>query len=150
MERTMDDDTFEDSLDRFGPDLDRWPDHHASAARPLLQRSASARELLAEARALDAALDDLLPIVPAPLGLRARVLANLPTRETFFEWLTITVWRPAALALVPLVVGFGVGLNVAQGATVTDSAEDDVLLALFDPDELARFELPGPDTAEQP
>lgn len=146
----MDDDTFEQSLDRFGPDLERWPDPQANAARTLLQCSASARKLLAEARALDAVLDDLLPFVEAPLGLRSRVLANLPTRETWFEWLTITVWRPAALALVPLVLGFGIGLNVALGATVADSAEDDVLLALFDPDELARFELPGPDTAEQP
>ena len=147
----MDDDTFEDLLDRFGPDLDRWSDHHATAARTLLERSAPARELLVEARALATALDELLPFVGAPLGLRARVLANLPTREAWFEWLTISVWRPAALALVPLVVGFGVGLNVAHGAAASDAtAEEDVLLALFDPDELASLEIPAPDMAEQP
>ena len=144
----MDDDTFEQSLDHFGPDLERWPDPQANAARTLLQRSASARELLAEARALDAVLDDLLPFVEAPLGLRSRVLANLPSRGAWLEWLTTTAWRPAALALVPLLVGFGLGLNVAQGDTATD--DEDVLLALFDPDELARLELPENTTAEQP
>ena len=146
----MDDETFEDCLDRFGPDLDRWPDHHAGA-RTLLERSAPARALLAEARALDAVLDDLLPSVGAPLGLRARLVANLPSRRPWFEWLTIAIWRPAALALVPLVVGFGVGLNVAEGADpAAGAAEEDMLLALFDPDELERFELPGPDAGEQP
>ena len=147
----MDENTFEDSLDRLGPDLDRWPANLAMAARTLVDRSARASRLLAEARELDAGLDDLLPSLAAPLGLRTRVLANLPEREAWFEWLTIRVWRSAALALVPLVLGFGVGLNVAPGADVADEAtEDDVLLALFDPDELARFELPGSDTGTQP
>ncbi len=147
----MDDETFEHLLDRHGADLDRWPDNLAANARSLVERSAHARNLILEARELESALDDLLPAVAAPLGLRTRVLANLPEREAWFEWLTVKAWRPAALALVPLVVGFGVGLNVAQGADATENvAEDDVLLALFDPDELARYELPGTATADQP
>ena len=147
----MDDETLEDSLDRFGPDLDRWPDHHRAAARILLERSATARELLAEALELESTLDDLLPSARAPLGLRTRVLANLPAREAWFEWLTVKAWRPVALALLPLAIGFGVGLNAAQTVAMQEPAtEDDVLLALFDPDELARFELPGTDTGGQP
>ncbi|MDE0419968.1 MAG: hypothetical protein OXK76_03640 [Gammaproteobacteria bacterium] len=147
----MDEKTFEDALDRFGPHLDRWPANLATAARSLVDDSAGARRLLGEARELDAALDEVLPSVAAPLGLRTRILANLPEREAWFEWLTIRVWRTAALALVPLVVGFGIGLNVAQGAAVAEeAAEHDVLLALFDPDELARFELPGPETGTGP
>lgn len=147
----MDENTFEDALDRLGPDLDRWPDDLAAAAGILLGQSARAGELIAEARELDAALDDLLPAVEAPLGLKTRVLANLPEREAWLEWLTRAVWRPAALALVPLVVGFGVGLNAAHGAAADDDVvEEDVLLALFDPDELARFELPGSDAGTQP
>ena len=146
----MEDKTFEHLLDRHGPDFDRWPDNLAAQARHSLERSARARDLLLEARELQSALDEVLPAIDAPLGLRTRVLANLPEREAWFEWLTVTAWRAAALALVPLVVGFGVGLNVAQGATAVEDANDDVLLALFDPDELARYELPGANTAEQP
>ncbi|MDE0659968.1 MAG: hypothetical protein F4029_13360 [Gammaproteobacteria bacterium] len=146
----MDNKTFEHLLDRHGPDLDRWPNDLSAQARSSVDRSAHARNLLNEARDLESALDDLLPRVAAPRGLRTRVLANLPEREAWFEWLTVKAWRPAALALVPLVVGFGVGLNVAQGADATQTAEDDMLLALFDPDELARYELPGANTALQP
>ena len=147
----MDDETFEDSLDRHGPDLDRWPGALAAEGRILVERSPRARELLVDARELESTLDALLPSVGAPLGLRTRVLANLPAREAWFEWLTVKAWRPAALALLPLVVGFGVGLNAAQTLATEDAAaEDDVLLALFDPDELARFELPATATGEQP
>ena len=147
----MDDETFEHFLDRHGADLDRWPDNLAADARSLVERSVRARDLFREARELESALDGLLPTVAAPLGLKARVLANLPERAAWFEWLAVKAWRPAAIALVPLVVGFGVGLNVAQGADATANvAEDDVLLALFDPDELARYELPGTATADQP
>lgn len=146
----MDDETFEHFLDRFGPDLDRWPDNHAAEAKRRIEQSAHAREAHLEALEIESVLDHLLPSVAAPLGLRTRVLANLPEREAWLEWLTVKAWRPVALALVPLVVGFGVGLNAAQGADATEDADDDVLLALFDPDELARYELPGTNTAPQP
>ena len=147
----MDDETFEHFLDRHGQDFDRWPDDLPVQAKDLVGRSSRARKALLEARELESALDDVLTTVVAPLGLQTRILANLPEREAWFEWLAVNVWRPAALALVPLAVGFGVGLNVAQRTDATQTAaEDDVLLALFDPDELARYELPGANTAEQP
>lgn len=147
----MDDETFEQFLDRFGPDLERWPGNCAAEAKRRVEQSVRAREAHFEARELESVLDDLLPAVSAPLGLQTRVLANLPEREAWLDWLTVKAWRPVALALVPLVVGFGVGLNVAQGADATeDATENDVLLALFDPDELARYELPGTDTASRP
>jgi len=150
MDRKMDEETFEHFLDRRGADLDRWPARLAAGARSLVERSARARDLLLEARELEFALDELLPAIAAPLGLHTRLLANLPEREAWFDWLTVKAWRPAALALVPLVVGFGLGLNVAQGATAMENADDDVLLALFDPDELARYELPGANAAPLP
>lgn len=146
----MDDETFEHFLDRHGPDLERWPDDLAAGARSLVEHSARARATFLEARELEAMLDDLLGAVAAPLGLRRRVLANLPEREAWLEWLTVRAWRPVALAMVPLVIGFGVGLNVAQGATTQSTVEDDVLLALFDPDELSRYELPDTNKAERP
>lgn len=146
----MDDETFEHFLDRHGPDLERWPDDLAAGARNLVEHSTRARAALLEARELESVLEDLLGAVAAPLGLRTRVLANLPEREAWLEWLTVKAWRPVALAMVPLVIGFGVGLNVAQGAATQNAVEDDVLLALFDPDELTRYELPDTNTAERP
>ena len=146
----MDEETFEHFLDRHGAEIDRWPDSLAAEARSLLERSRRARDLLLEARDLESALDEALPAIAAPLGLHTRLLANLPQREAWFEWLTVKAWRPAALALVPLVVGFGIGLNAAQGDAAMENADDDILLALFDPDELARYELPGANTALQP
>lgn len=146
----MDDDTFEHFLDRHGSHPERWPGDLAAGARNLLEHSARARETLLEARALESSLDDLLGAVATPLGLRRRVLANLPEREAWLEWLTVRAWRPVALAMVPLVIGFGVGLNVAQGAAIQSAVEDDVLLALFDPDELARYDLPDTNAAERP
>ena len=145
----MDIETFEDAMDRHGPDLDRWPDVRAAEARSLVESSARARDLLAQARELDLALRDLLSSAPAPLGLKTRILANLPEREVWLEWFGVKAWRPVGLALVPLLVGFSVGVNVAAvGSDVAEYDEDtesDVLLALFDPDELARFGLPGTD-----
>ena len=142
---------FENALDRHGAELDRWPAPLAPQARELLEASAPARRLLEEARRLEAVLDEILADVPAPLGLKTRVLANLPSAEPWLQWWTAKPWRPAALALVPLVVGFGVGMNVA-GSLDEDTAagDEDMLLVLFDPDELDRLALPGDDVGVEP
>ena len=146
MDPNMDLVTFEDALDRYGVELHRWPGALAAEARSLVESSARARDLLAEAAALHSVLDEVLPVVAAPLGLKTRVFANLPEREAWIEWFTIRIWRPVGLALVPLVVGFGVGVNYADA----EHGEDDVLLALFDPDELARYELPSAEGGGEP
>lgn len=142
---------LEQALGHHGADLDRWPAPLALRVRELLESSASARQLFEEARRLDAVLDEMLPDVPVPLGLKTRVLANVPLAEPWLQWWTAKAWRPAALALVPLVVGIGVGMNVA-GSVDEDPATDgeDTLLVLFDPDELDRLALPGDENGTEP
>ncbi len=142
---------FENALDRHGAELDRWPAPLVHQARELLEASAPARRLLEEARQLEAVLDEILADVPTPTGLKTRVIANLPSVEPWLQWWTAKAWRPVALALVPLAVGFGVGMNVA-GSLDEDTAagDEDMLLVLFDPDELDRLALPGDEVAEEP
>lgn len=63
-----------DILDAWGGDPDRWPDAERTPALALLEGSAAARRLHAEARRLDAALD-LLPAAEPSVGLEERILA---------------------------------------------------------------------------
>lgn len=147
MDRTMDQDAFESALDRYGPELRRWPDAAAAQASSLIDSSARARALLAEARELESALDDALTAGPAPFGLETRLLANLPRREAWIEWLTIKTWRPVCLAFVPLLAGFGIGVNFAEDPA---DFEQDALVALFDPGEISRLALPGDESSVEP
>ncbi len=139
MSRPIDINDFEDALDRHGADSSLWPETVRIRATALLESSARARDLLAEAKRLQQALSDALPTVPAPPGLKTRILANLPRRDPWLEWLTMKRWRLVALACVPLALGFAVGLNVVED---TASWEDRVLVA-FSETEFAEFELPG-------
>ncbi|MDJ0387755.1 hypothetical protein QMO56_06490 [Roseomonas sp. E05] len=106
-------DDFARLLDTHGADPARWPPGAIPAARALLERSATARGLQAEARVLDEALRDSLP-GPAPEAL-ARMRANVaravaraprpaaPERGGLLHWLR--PWLPAGCgALVTLAV----------------------------------------------
>ncbi len=64
---------FEDLIDRMGDDLSRWPDNQRRAAEELLESSAAARALHAEARAVREALAG--SPVKAPAGLADRIVA---------------------------------------------------------------------------
>lgn len=63
---------FEDNLDIHGSRTERWPEAARLRFEPLLERSARARELLAEARALDSVLDR----APLPDTQRMQALAD--------------------------------------------------------------------------
>ena len=139
MSRPMDIDDFEDSLDRYGADSSQWPETVRSQAPSLLASSTHAQDLLAETKRLDQALNDALPAAPAPLGLKTRILANLPRRDPWLEWLRVKTWRPLALACVPLALGFAVGSSVVEDPA---GWEERVLVAFSEAD-LAEFELPG-------
>lgn len=63
---------FEDHLDIHGSRAERWPDAARERFEPLLERSGRARELLAEARALESLLDR----APLPDEQRMQALAG--------------------------------------------------------------------------
>lgn len=101
--------------DAHGADLRRWPEGERDAARALLEADPAAREVLAQA----AALDDLLAAAPRPTvsaELRDRVVASateagLRPRARFhigrLLWWSGAGWAAAACAGVV----FGVGLT---------------------------------------
>ena len=117
---TMNEQEFADLLDRFGSDTSIWPTEAAALAEDLLQRSAAAREALTAARTLDAALSKLeRPAAPAQISLRIlNRIARQDPWDRWMGWFAAALWRPALAAVVPLVIGFAIGI---QSAPATDA-----------------------------
>lgn len=133
-----------DLLDRHGGNPERWPQAKRAPALALVQTDAEAARLLAEAQALDAALD-ALPVPAMPPRLPKRVLDSLPRdfAEIALDWLAANFWRPVGFALAPLLVGFALG-NAQQDGT--GDIEDAVTLLAFD--EVQLFDLAEAGDAE--
>ena len=118
---------FAGALDRWGPDLDRWPPAAAGRARALLtgpQSADAAREVEA-ALALERMLANAPPDTVTP-GLAQRITSNLsPAAQwpAWVTWLTSTRWRPARLALVPVLFGFAIGVAMPQSIDTSLSEE---------------------------
>ena len=120
---------FEQALDRYGADVERWPADLRGMAAELLDSSLEARALLADAVRLEAALDVAFAVPPVPIGLQARIKARVENRDLWLEWLAAFVtrpWRPVGAACVPLMFGFALGLSAADD---TADLEDSVLVA---------------------
>ena len=119
-----------DLLGRHGGNPERWPEAQRAPALALTQTDAEAGRLLAEAQALDAALD-ALPVPAMPPHLPRRVLDALPRDfiEIALDWLAANFWRPVGFALAPLLVGFALGNAQQEG---TGDIEDAVTLLAFD------------------
>ncbi|MCZ6888155.1 MAG: hypothetical protein O7H39_06635 [Gammaproteobacteria bacterium] len=148
---------FEDCLDKHGSDIGRWPRDLAVAAQRLLAGSELARTARGEARGMDRLLRDALQTYE-PEGLKQRILAKVAadagaadapnlrpselesgaprgderSREhSWVDWLTAAIWRPVALAMIPLSLGFAAGLNFPEvdGSDLEDAV---VLMAFTD------------------
>ena len=132
---TLDD--FETYLDRYGADLGRWPVDRASQANHLIATSDAARSMLNESCALEALLDDALPVATLSTGaVRSRILAAVAGDATgpgLFAWPTRSqrMLRPIAIAalLIPLFLGYAVGIGYQPGAVNDDLVSDVSLLA---------------------
>ncbi|MCY3818620.1 MAG: hypothetical protein OXH52_04545 [Gammaproteobacteria bacterium] len=119
---------FRECLDRYGSDLERWPDGQRAVGRAFAGTAGGRRQLDA-ARAFDALLAETLP-VPEPIGLKERILANLSAAGRPIDlasWLFAPLWRPVALAVAPLALGFTVGFTYPE----TDSLEEAVAVIAF-------------------
>jgi hypothetical protein len=135
---TLDD--FEAGLDRHGADLERWPADAAAQGRRLLAASSDARALMTEARDMAALLGEALPAATlTSAALRSRILAEVThdgTRSRAFAWLTggSRILRPVAIAaaLIPLFLGYAIGVGYQPGGVSEDLASDVSLLAFAD------------------
>lgn len=122
-------DEFRDLLDRHGGSQARWPAASRAPAMALVRRDPETARMLAGARALDAALDAL----PAPAlrgDFHGRVMGVLPRdfADAVWDWIAAGLWRPVGVALVPLVLGFTLGLAQHESAGEID---DEVLTLAF-------------------
>jgi hypothetical protein len=136
---------FEALLDRLGSDLDTWPEADARAARALLASSADAVAALTVASAVARHLEGQRQHrAPRGLATRIAVAATAPRErvrpplERLLEQLLNPPWRPALLALLPLALGFVIGLQQADPADQT--LPDELLTLAFD-DGLYRSDL---------
>ena len=124
----MTNEEFGDCLDRYGANLEFWPPENRAAGRAFADTTPGRRQLDA-AKAFDALLAEVLS-VPEPLGLRERILATAESRARPFDfasWLFTALWRPVALAAMPLAVGFTLGFTYPE----TDSLEEAVAVIAF-------------------
>jgi hypothetical protein len=125
---------FEQALDVYGADLARWPEGTAERARALLGVSPLAIALHRQAYALAAELDAAFDLAPLSTGaVRSRVLASIdaPPRG----WLTMFAahWlRPLVFALIPLGLGFALGIGYPRQSDVSDELVSAVSLFAFD------------------
>lgn len=124
----MTEDRLEQLIAAYGAEPRRWPSGERVAAERLLSASASARGLMTQARALDAALD----ASPRPIASRAQIdravgsaLAQGLKPRTLrrwgwgsLAWLAGAGWAAAACAGVVA----GVGLNERLTADVRADA----------------------------
>jgi len=125
---------FERALDVYGADLARWPAAAAGQAQALLDASPTARALHRQAQALAAALDAAFDSAPLTTGaVRARVLAAIdaPPRHRLAD-LAARWLRPVVFALVPLCLGFALGIGYPPQNDVSNELVSDVSLFAFD------------------
>lgn len=120
-------------LTSYGADPARWPEAEREAAVMLLASDPAARRMQQEAASLDEWL--VRSPVPAFAGLESRLLQQaLPARGLgLADWLASwlrpssehplrSLWRPAAVACVPLVLGLLIGGQFDFGGEVYASA----------------------------
>lgn len=123
---TMNNEEFELRLDRFGSDVESWPIADQRAALELLKREEYARELLDQARQIESAIPRAMS-VPDPKDLKRRIMDEIQAdhKPAWLDLLFKSLWRPVALAMVPVSVGF-----VAGASTQESYADLDVELVL--------------------
>ena len=127
----MTSDEFADLLDRHGTDIAKWPGPLRNEAVRYARVSEEGRRMLAKSIAFDAMLVDSTR-VPVPFRLRDRILERIATNESpaWWSWITHSMWRPALLALLPLVFGFVIGDMTLESDG--DSTDASIFLAFTD------------------
>ena len=122
---------FAEHLDRWGSEIGSWPEQTRSAAEQLLNTSAAASEIHAQAVHVDSLLTEVLP---APPALQQQILDALPADDGWqrlADWFATALWKPTLAACCALLVGFAIGQVSNDG--LTSSELDEVsMLGLMD------------------
>lgn len=117
----MDLEEFEDLVDRWGEDVQRWQSPFREQAAELLRTSKPAREILNRATLLRRAIADAAP-VRAPAGLASRITAAAGRRpaapmggsdRTRQAWFEYAVEMPPLRSAVLLTLCFLIGASAA-------------------------------------
>ncbi len=108
---------FEQLLQSYGANADRWPIVDHDAALALVQASSDVRRLFDEAAQLDGILD--LAVSPEPsAAVAARIVAAAERKPAWREWLAGIVmeiwpfagpWRAAAILASSMFLGLALG-----------------------------------------
>lgn len=121
----MNQDKFEDLLDRLGADLNQWPKPLGTIALEALNENPNWQPLLQQAEALNHMLDEY-PVSDAGLNqLESQILHQTIHHRTlldkFLNWLLPeqNLWRPVFAACLPIVVGLSIGLNIEMEDQLT-------------------------------
>lgn len=129
---------FEQCLDRWGADIERWPAAQAQAARSLLAADDEASLALAAERQVDEFVAGLRHHVP-PAHLAARITARANDTDQASDpvdrmigWFGTRLWRPALIAVLVTSAGFLTGMNLTVPAVDTELADDVMTLAFND------------------
>ena len=117
----MDAARFEELVAAYGAEPRRWPEAERAAAEAFAQTDAGQR-VLAEARSLDAALEEAKEEAPISLDLRRKMLASAPKPQAL-------PWR--AVAALAACAVFGVALGVGGAQRMGDIRAADAVLALI-------------------
>ena len=128
--KQMDLATFSEYLDRFGSRFEHWPEDTEAAARLLLTDSKQAAQWLQQSQEGERLLGSL-PAEPVPGGPESRILDRLPLDiwQSMADWFSEALWRAVAVAAMPLLLGFGIGLS-QQSASEQLLADELSLLTL--------------------
>lgn len=125
-------DEFTDNLDRWGSNLDLWPEAERLPGANLLRQSADARQTHARAQHIDTLL---AAEHRAPPALQGRILAQVGSEDfsqRLADWFADTLWKPSLAAACMLALGFAFGVT-GEIEDLTDSDLEAVsMLAFFD------------------
>ena len=136
---------FRALAESYGANLQRWPEHVRADAQALLERSREARECLADARKLDAAIDAVGAQHPRPdaalerlrAGVAARIVSIEPSTDRRWRWLATAIARAFAPDPSWLAIAGGGGIAVIAGLLIggmyMSAPPSEALLPMLEP-----------------
>ena len=118
---------FEDCLDQFGSDLNRWPQQQRIDASELLNSNSNAKALLSAQEKLDGLLLEAFE-VPEPYGLERKILERRARNRFDLRYWLQFIWKPAFAAALSLGFGFYLG---AANQDFPEAIETDIANVTF-------------------